>query len=230
MARTRTLLQMRDEVRDRTDTENDPHITDAQITRYLNQAGTVLYGRLLQKRGDQYFQTRTTLTTSAGGETTNLPAAFFKLLGMRWSHGSQQYTRVCSMELPEFLRRQMFGMQWARDSEVRYMIEQGVVRWFPVPQGVYSVELWYVPCWTDLSADGDTFDGINGWEELLVLEAAIKVQRKRERDTNELERDRAWLSGMVDALQDTRDYGEPQRVTMSDGDYLSNFPELTNRP
>lgn len=45
----------------------------------------------------------------------------------------------------------------------------------PAPDAVYSLVVWYLPVIADLVADGDTFDGIAGYEEWITWDVLVKL-------------------------------------------------------
>lgn len=69
MPRTRTLLELRTEARQRTEMEDSLFISDAELTRYINQSTAKLYGKLVRARGDQYYRAHADLTV--GPDTTS---------------------------------------------------------------------------------------------------------------------------------------------------------------
>lgn len=56
-------------------------------------------------------------------------------------------------------------------------------------------------------------DGVNGWEEYIVVDAAIKCLTKEESETAVLERDKAFLLKRIEAMASNRDAGKPEKIT-----------------
>ena len=56
MARTKQRSELRDEVRELTDTQNDPNPSDDFINTKLDEAIAELYGKLVRARGDEFFE------------------------------------------------------------------------------------------------------------------------------------------------------------------------------
>ena len=57
----------------------------------------------------------------------------------------------------------------------------------PTDNAVGSYQMWYVPTLTALSSDSDTVDSVMtraGWEEYVIIEAAIKCLAKEELPNN----------------------------------------------
>lgn len=59
----------------------------------------------------------------------------------------------------------------------------------------------------------DSLDGRNGWEEWVVVDAAIKLLAKEESDTSQLERESARLWARIMAALQNRDAGQGKRIT-----------------
>jgi hypothetical protein len=88
------------------------------------------------------------------------------------------------------------------------------IKFIPQPPGSFAVTLWYIPVPVVLVNGGDTFDGINGYEEIVVLSAAIKLLLKQEQfeHANALMSERMRQeTSLVETL--TRNSDEPERVS-----------------
>lgn len=59
----------------------------------------------------------------------------------------------------------------------------------------------------------DSLDGRNGWEEWVVIDAAIKLLAKEESDTSQLEREAARVWSRVTTALQNRDAGQAKRIT-----------------
>jgi len=62
------------------------------------------------------------------------------------------------------------------------------------------------------------FDGVNGWEKLPILTAAISMLAKEESDTRALERERDRMWARLERMADNRDQGEPAVIQDVQGD------------
>lgn len=209
---TRTLLQLRTEARQRADMENDDSfITDTEATRFINQSIKRLYDLLLTNQGGDYYVASNTFSTVGGTDTYALPAGFYRLLGIDVNFGGPR-----PVPLKPFMFHERndyrYNTGWNYYEAVRYRILGSNIQFIPIPGGVFSVTLWYIPTFTDLVADGDLFDGFNGWEEWVVVDSAIKMQEKEENVQPELVARLAGLTAQIEALAEGRDHGFPQRV------------------
>src|SRR5689334_5732180 len=86
--RTRTLAQLRDDVRARADMRNSTFITDADINEYINQSIAVLYGKLVGVKGQDYFEKSSSFTTTQGSTLYNLPSDFWQLISVEIQDGT----------------------------------------------------------------------------------------------------------------------------------------------
>lgn len=60
--------------------------------------------------------------------------------------------------------------------------------------------------------DPDRFDGINGWEEYIVIDAAIRALAKEESDPSLLMAEKNEMEQRLQEMADSRDKGRPKRL------------------
>ena len=63
--------------------------------------------------------------------------------------------------------------------------------------------------WTDAA----TIDGVSGWEEYIVIDAAIKAGAKQEQDVSELRAQKAEMVQAIEAMAEGRDAGQAHHVS-----------------
>lgn len=81
------------------------------------------------------------------------------------------------------------------------------------PNGVSSYRVWYYPNPKVLTANTDTIDGRSGWEEWVVVDAAIKLLTIEESDTSGLEREAQRVWARIMGVVENRDAGQGKRIT-----------------
>ena len=212
MATTVALSVLRTRARQRADQENSGFITDTELNYYLNGSLAELYDLLVSVYDDEYFATSYSFNTIAQTETYALPAAHYKTLGLDLVLSSTQV-----IPLKKFVfgdrnkyKTALFNLQ---GSELcRYRLNGSNILLSPIPNSVHSLKLWYIPSFTPLSADGDTFDGINGWEEYAIVDAAIKMKIKEDSGIQELSYQKASLLERILKMRQNRDAGEPGKI------------------
>lgn len=189
MARTKTLAQLRTLVRQRADQVNGTAVTDAELTSWINQSATQLWDMLVGARGCAYYESNSNTTTgtiTSSATTLTLPATFYKLSRLVAVVNDREYL------LDSYTNSEVDGST--------------------APTQSTAVKLYYVPCFTDLSGDSDTFDGINGWEEWVVADVARKVKIKFEEDPMPLLQELADLNARITKLKTPRDQRSAHRI------------------
>lgn len=211
MARTRTLLQLRNEVRQRADVESaTKRFPDAEVTRYVNQGVAELYDILVDARGASYYRKATpqSITTTADTVAYALASDFYKLISVRVSNGPPLETFDPLKEAEVALTE--YTAEWP----LYYDVQGANIALRPYHDAGYIVLVEYIPTATELSADGDTFDGINGWEEYVVAFGA-KCCAEKDGAAERIDRcaaDMARLRQRIAGLAPSRDKFRPERI------------------
>ncbi len=159
MAASVALSALRTRVRFEADMVSSTRATDADINRLINTHLAKLYDALVAAGPSDYYMTATTITTVAGTISYSLPADFRSLIGVFSQDSATRLREI--QEVPE-----------------------GTLAAFDAPQGTYNLTLRYVAAPPVLVADGDTFDGVSGWDELIVQQVARALMRRERRDTS----------------------------------------------
>jgi hypothetical protein len=138
-----------------------------------------------------------------------MPSDFLALVGVDVTVSGSTTIEARPINFNERARFFQDTSGWHSYREIYYSIEGPRLVFFPTPRAVHSVTIWYVPCAPTLSADGDTFDGINRWEHWVVIDAAIQLMAKEETDTSALVLERERMEREIVALARHRDRGYP---------------------
>lgn len=214
MASTVTLTQLINSVRLKADMVGNDFCSDTEITEYINKSIAELYDLLLTTTyGDDYFLTSDTITLT-GATEYNLAtetADFYKLKGVDIQDGGvwrslkpfmfQERNRQRTVSAPTLADRYRYRLV---GTKLRFETND------PPPSG--TIKIWYVPVYTPLVSGSDTFDGVNGWEEYVILDAAAKCLLKEESDASALLQLKAAQAKRIIDTAPNRDAGEPQRV------------------
>lgn len=181
-----TLTQLRDQVRKLGDYENAPRITDVFVDDCLRKALAELYD-LVTGAFEGEYTTVASLVTVAGEQTVELPDDFYELRALDRDYGDDRFAPLRRVTILETYRYPGRGAPYC------YMLHRasaetdsvGTARLFPVPDGVYTLRIVYDPLPPVLEDDDDSFDFRNGWEELLVHRALVRIDEREERPTGE---------------------------------------------
>ncbi len=201
MASTVTLLSMRTDVAVRGGYENSADITPAILNTFINEAVKQVWDILKSKRDDMLV-TSATLTTSVGVDATTLPATFYQLRKLEIADTSApsgwRRLRQTSLDVSHQYA-QLFGKRY------RYRLQGPSVVLHPTPQAVETLRIYFIPAAQTLSADGDTFDGVNGYEDLVLQLALYRCRDRQEQDLTSCTREIARLTAQIQAASDGRD-------------------------
>jgi len=191
MSRSRTLGQLRNDVRQRADLVSSSYITDGELNEYINQSATDLYDELVSARGQPYYQKKVTFVTVGGQENYALDTIapdFYQLIQMECQLGSY------AVPMDPY-------MAW----------EHGRYTQLPITGG-NTIGMYYVPALARMTVDGDTFDGVNGWEEWIILDVCIKCRAKEETDAQVFMAQLERQQKRIEAMKTERDMGNPERI------------------
>lgn len=226
MANTATLAQLRTRCRERADMENSTFISSTELLSYINASYAELYDILVGKFED-YYVTTSTHTIASGANTITLPTDFYKLRGLDYKIDANNWITVGKFN---FAHRNVINRSVARARvgirEVQYrLIGQDLVI-EPEDNASGDYKLWYTPVYTPLSAESDTVDGVNGWEEYIVIDVAIKMLAKEESSTTHLEKEKDSMMKRIEVMSQNRDYDQPESITDTsymDSEYLDRI-------
>lgn len=184
---TVTLQELRDRVRDRSDSDNGGPVSDSQIDTRINEAIRHVYGELLKVRGDEYFSKDTTLVTVAGSDSVDLPADFLKVSpeGVHWITGTSVNILLHAYS-PNESQLQLAGAGWTyhpAGANIRYRIRGTKLRFVPTPTAAYNIKFNYLPVPPTLVDNSDTWEAYFGCDEAIVWLAAAYCLAKEESDT-----------------------------------------------
>lgn len=195
---TYTLAQLRTLARQESDNVNSAFISDAEFNSYIQRSYNEMYGLVVESYGDDYYTaspgTFTTDGTNDHYPTSGLPTTFFKLRGVDVQISSPG--QWMSLKQFEFADRNRIGVYNN-----------------PIPMAGQNLRYWYTPLPTLPTADGDTIDGVNGWEEYVIADVCIKALRKEEADVSPFMAAKAAFKARLEGEVENRNSGEPHRIS-----------------
>ncbi len=190
MARSVTLQTIADRARLYADQrQSNGFINEAEMLMLLNDSYCELYDSLVAAYAN-YYSDSTTITLVAGQTEYDLPADFYKIIGVDFQISANNF--VTLMPFPEAERN----------------INGYTTTAFPAG----DIRLRYVPAPTTFTALTQTVDGVSGWDRLLSLAVAIDIMDAEESDTRALTRKYEQTLQRIMTMAPDRDTGMPAVV------------------
>lgn len=229
------LSEIRTAAKQRADMVNASFVSDAEWNSYINQSYFELYDVLVQAYGEDYFvTTNTSIVTDGLTDLFNLPVSgspsqqvVYKLLGVdvqvAGTAGAANGTYLPLRKFT-FAERNMPGIASAPRAQMRYRLNGNKLWLTPLPAAGQTIRLWYVPRLAYLSSDASIADGVSGWLEYVICDAAIKALQKEESDVSVLFAQKQALLARIQAAAVNRDAGEAP-VTADVGAFGLRFEE-----
>lgn len=217
---TVTLTTLRSAARERADQLNSSFISDTELTRYINASAQELYDLLVESNKD-YAVTLLSFTIAGSASSTTLPSDFYKLRGLDLSlNGS--WCPVWPYDQMERGRFQDLALNRSTSS-VYYHLYNNTLEFLPSSYAPGSYRLRYVPFMTVMVNDSDTFNGYNGFEEYIIVDAAIKMRDKEESSTTTLKEQKERLLTRIQAMVNVRDYADAESVSDVRSRYIPEY-------
>lgn len=180
MTRPATLAQILDDIRDQADILGaELRHTGTRLTRKVNQS-IQRFREAVTIEGHALY-----LTSSSGTLTAGVQSPFaFRTLDIS---GITDMVRpfglditvngtVSSLHHVPFQSRNDYGGGQFNGIPVAWsQYNRNSIAILPPPDTAFAYTLWYLPKATDLAADGDTFDGVAGWEDWIVWDVVTRV-------------------------------------------------------
>jgi hypothetical protein len=204
---------------------NSTFVSDAEWNTYINQSYFELYDIMVQKYGDDYFIKNPpySFTTDGTNYLFAFPSDFYKLVGLDLQLGNtdDSWVTIRRFNMADRNRYSVPNFQsFYGVTNLRYR-PSGTSLWLtPTPSAGQLMRLWYVPRLVELASDTDVADGVSGWLEYVVVDAAIKALNKEETDVSVMLARKQGLLQRIEAAAENRDAANPMTVADNQqGDY-----------
>lgn len=196
----------------RADMENSKHVSDAEWLTYIDIGYKALYDVLVSKFED-YYTTTTTFTVASGDSTAPLPTDFYKMRGLDRADGGSDYYSLRPFNFENRNRKGFYQRYRGIEPSVQYRIMSGSLIFEPTDQAAGNYKLWYIPAATSITSTAQTIDGVNGWEEFIVITAAMKALIKEESDVSVLAAEQNDIRARIEHMAQSRDAGQTERIS-----------------
>lgn len=204
--------------------EDDEFVSDSELTSYVNASLKELFDILVTTFSDYYTATPLEFTLTNSTDGYSLPSDFYKLRALDRSYdnsgSSSSWWDVPSFNFKERNKYNQMNSIQGTVPFVKYRIMgatgltgNGDIKFIPPGNAAGLYRLWYIPKCPDLVDDTDEFQGVNGYEEYIIVDCCIKMLTKQEDDVSVFVMQKAELLKRIEAAAAERDAGEPQRIT-----------------
>lgn len=220
-----SLGQVRLLSQQRADRVNSNFVTKEEWNSYINQSYTELYDLLVTLYEDYYVAPPLTFQTNGSSNQYDLPnganfnnaPAFYKMLGVDCGLGANNNAWV-TLHKFDFISRNRYVFPNVTSTflgvfNLRYRVVGSTLFFIPTPSANQYIRVWYVPRVRTLLKDSDLLDGVSGWTEYVIVDAAIKCLQKEESDVTVLLAQKQALIDRIQSSAMNRDAGQPDTIS-----------------
>jgi hypothetical protein len=219
-----SLAAIRLAAQQRADRVNSNFVTMPEWNSYINQSTFELYDLLTTVYEDYNIAAALSFTTT-GEQLYDLPngsnyggaRAFYKLMGVDIGIASATNGWV-TLKKFNFIARNRYVFPQITSTylgvfNLQYRVIDNKLMFIPTPQAGQTVRLWYIPRMASMLRDTDILDGISGWTEYVIVDAAIKALQKEESDVTVLMAEKMALIERINGSAQNRDAGQPDTIS-----------------
>lgn len=201
-----TLVDLTARALQRAAMENHPGVTAAEMCSYVNTACSETHRMLVRQHGQERFCTALTYIVTNSKAYSGTPSVvvdtsnWLGLISVHLTYPNGRSMPITSFTNVDRDRMPYAAYPWSRDA-VRYGLVGTAVEFEPanVANG-YTGTIRYVPGFTPMAlGGGGDWDGlIQGWDDRVVLRAAMLARTKLRLDVSDLAAELAILSNDLD--------------------------------
>lgn len=196
------MTQARELAENESDADN---VDRSECVGYVNASLGQWHG-IVAKAVPERFEAEQTITAD-GSASYALPSNYYQTIGVDFELSDDVWAPLARVMPGE--RNMLSGTGDA----IGYRIKAATVVLMPKPSSGTYRHL-YVTAAPVLSADGDTFDGVNGWEQWVVYDVAWKILVKEgsTEEADRMARERDRIQAEIEAAAADRETANPMRV------------------
>ena len=214
MAASVSLATITSRAQSLADMINDNFVSTTEWTFWINSAAQDLYDKLTQADPERYMNVYQ-FTSQPNTQSYALPSDFYKLLRVDAVYGTANLPLFYTLRKFSLLEEDsyQFPIYNIAGPVYRYRLRGNNLWITPGPLQATTMNLWYTPVFTQLVNQTDTFDGINGWEQYVVLQTAVHaLQKEGATDPSFLVAEMEKWEQKIKALELERDSSFPEQT------------------
>jgi hypothetical protein len=218
-----TIETLTTRVRQRADFENSQFVTDEEILTHINASLGELWELLVAAAPEFYVNYQVISPTGAEAGLFDMPDDYFGTVGVDYELSTGQWIALTKIMLSE---RNNYDYS-IQDISQGYTFDRSTpagtspfpkLHLLPHPRANHTYRHVYTMAAPTLEVGGtESVDGINGFEEYIVIDVAIKLLSKEESPTGVYERQKDAMTARLLAAAELRTLTEAGRVSDHDG-------------
>jgi|SRR3954470_19032840 len=193
-------------------TGSNAFVPAVQALRLVNLACGEFYDLLVSARGHEYYINEATIPILGGTSRYNLPADFYELFSVTIAWGPQDVEEIPDYGSVRDRAAYQNGLQWSRRNTKAFRLRGPQIEFLPVPGSPITATLQYLPAFPDLVLGGTSFDGVNGWERLIALRAAMDMCAIAQRDSGQIAQLYTAEKQRIQEMADDRAAQHPDQI------------------
>lgn len=209
-----SLSGLRLQAQQKADRVGSNFVTKAEWNTYINKSADELYDLLVTLYEDYFIQEKS-YVIDGSSDVITLPSDFYKLLGVDCAVDGLNFQTLKKFD---FVDRNRFSTPTqvaalSRGVNLKYRTMGNQIKFSPFPAGGQTIKIFYVPRRKTLLLDTDILDSVSGWNEYVIVDAAIKALNKEESDVQVHLLEKASLVERINASGMNRDAGMPDTIS-----------------
>lgn len=224
---TITVAKIRARADQKADMVGSNFVTFPEQLAMINEAYFSFYDLIVSRFEDYNLGTPTSFSLASGVSSYPLPSDFYKLAGVDRQTGTNKFYPLRNYPWRSRNRFQASFSQFGLHPRIGYRLIGPNLTFVPDDQAQGDYRLWYIPLPTELVLESDTFERYNGFEELVVIDTAIKMVAKEESDISYLMTERQRIEARIQEMLLDRDINDGERIEEVDrgsyGDESYNY-------
>lgn len=214
---------------------NNPFLTLDEWNWNINQSIFEFFDILVTKYGDDFFLASPYTFTTTGSNSYNLPdgsptfavdgitpPAVYKMLGADCGVAIGNNAWVTLPRYNWIDRNKFVYPQLTANAlgvyNLSYRQMGNKIYFIPPPAAGQYIQIWYVPILSKLLRDTDMLSfSISGWDEYVIIDAAIKALGKEESDVSLLMAQKQQMLERIETTAANRDIGQPNTISDTRG-------------
>ena len=208
MARSFTLSTLETRVRTLADQTSTTYTSQAEVFRCISNAYAELYDILLDAQMGSFESTDTITAGTGGTHSYALHATYYGTIKVEFQDSSGCLHLLEPINVLETGR--FAGISNA--TSVGYRRIGSNLRLYPTPVTGETYIHTYAPVPADLTTGSDSVDGVSGWEEYIVVDAAIQLMIREESNPDQLVQRKMQLLDRIEKKKANRHLGRSFRI------------------